>query len=197
VEGLGCRVRRLAAVLGAAALMLGAAACGGGGRQDADEPSGQFEVAIAQATFPARQRLAQPERLVIAVQNTGSKALPNVAVTIDSFSARSEQAGLADPEQAVWIVQLPPGGGTTANAATWALGPVQPGETRRFRWRVSPVQAGTHKLRWRVAAGLGGRAEAVLKGNRSPEGEFTVAISSRAPSSRVVPATGAVVRDGG
>ena len=197
MEGLACRVRRLAAILGAAALVAAPTACGGGSRQDADEPSGQFEVAIARASFPARQRLAQPERLVIAVKNTGSRALPNVAVTIDSFSTRSEQVGLSDPEQPVWIVRAPPRDGTTANTATWALGPVQPGATRRFVWRVSPVQAGTQRLRWQVAAGLGGRAEAVLRGNRSPEGEFIVAISRRAPSSRVVPATGEVVRDGG
>src|SRR5512132_314682 len=66
VEGLGSNARRLAAALGATALVLAATGCGGGARQDADEPSGQFEVAIATASFPARQRLAQPERLVVA-----------------------------------------------------------------------------------------------------------------------------------
>ena len=73
-------------------------------RQDADEPSGTFQVAVVGASFPAKQHLAKPERFVIAVRNTGHEAVPNVAVTVNSFAARSEQAGLADPERAVWIV---------------------------------------------------------------------------------------------
>ena len=197
MEGLASNARRLAAALGTTALVLAATGCGGGARQDADEPSGQFEVVIAKASFPARQRLAQPERLVVAVENTGSRALPNVAVTVDSFSTRSEQPGLSDPDRAVWIVDDPPQNGTTANTTTWALGRLEPGDIKRFEWRVTAVQGGTHKVRWRVAAGLGGRAAAVLEGNRSPEGEFTVEISRRAPASRVVPTTGEVVRDGG
>ena len=57
-----------------------------------------------------------------------------------------------------------------------------------------PVQTGTHELRYRVAAGLTGRAKAVLAGNRVPERELTVRISSRPARSRVNPETGAVER---
>jgi hypothetical protein len=188
-------VRRLAAIAGATALALAAAGCGGQA-QDAGEPSGRFEVAIAQASFPSRQALAEPARLVVAVENTGGRALPDVAVTVGGLSARSEQAGLADADRAVWVVDGAPAEGATANATTWALGRVEPGDVKRFEWRVTPVQSGTHKVSWRVDAGLGGRAEAVLRGNRSPEGEFTVEVSARAPASRVVPATGEVVREG-
>src|SRR4051812_13990219 len=38
--------RILAAVVGAAAVALGAGACGGGERQDAGEPAGRYEVAV-------------------------------------------------------------------------------------------------------------------------------------------------------
>jgi hypothetical protein len=197
VEGLGVTSRRVVAVAGAAALALAAGACGGGPRQDAGEPSGRFEIAVTKASFPARQRLAEPARLVLAVKNTGTRALPNVAVTIDSFFARSEQMGLADPDRAVWVIADAPLDGTTATASTWALGRLQPGATKRFSWRVVPVQGGTHDVHWRVAASLNGRAEAVLDGNRTPEGEFAVAISGQPSAARVDPATGDVIRTGG
>jgi hypothetical protein len=197
VEGLGLTARRLVAAAGAAALALLATGCGGGPRQDAGEPSGRYEVAVTKASFPARQRLAEPAQLMLAVENTGTQTLPNVAVTINSFSTRSEQVGLSDPERAVWVIDDAPLNGTTATSSTWALGRLGPGDTKRFSWRVTPVQDGTHAVRWRVAAGLNGRAEAVLKGNRSPEGQFTVAISGQPSAARVDPATGEVVRTGG
>ena len=124
--GSGAFARRVGVpcAVGAA---LAAAGCGGGTRQDADEPSGTFQVAVLKASFPTKQHLAQPERFVIAVRNTGSKPVPNVAVTVSSFAARSEQAGLADPERAVWIVDASPRGGDTAYTNTWALGRLAPG----------------------------------------------------------------------
>jgi hypothetical protein len=188
--------RILAAVVGAAAVALGAAACGGGERQDAGEPAGRYEVAVTKASFPLRQRLSKLERLVLTVRNTGHEALPDVAVTVDGFSTRSEQAGMADPQQPVWILGESPAAGTTATATTWALGRLEPGHERTFAWRVSPVISGTHKVHWAVAAGLGGKAEAVLAGNRSPEGDFTVVVSGKPSASRVDPATGRVVRTG-
>ena len=58
------------------------AGCGGGKRQDADEPSGTFQVDVVNASFPAKQHLAKSERFVIAVRNTGSRAVPDLAVTV-------------------------------------------------------------------------------------------------------------------
>lgn len=188
--------RTVAAVAGATALALAALACGGGERQDAGETAGRYEVAVTKASFPLRQRLSQLERLVLTVRNTGSKALPDVAVTVDGFSARSEQAGMADPSHPVWILGEAPVAGTTATATTWALGRLEPGAERTFAWRVSPVVSGTHRVHWTVAAGLGGKAEAVLAGNRSPEGDFTVVVSGKPSRSRVDPATGKVIRTG-
>ena len=68
------------------------------------------------------------------------------------------------------------------------------GETKRFVWRLTPVQPGTHRLEYRVAAGLTGQAKAVQAGDRVPEREMTVRISTRPASARVDPETGAVVR---
>ena len=173
-----------------------ASGLGGGRRQDADEPSGTFQVAVVNASFPTKQHLAKPERFVIAVRNTGSQTVPNVAVTVSSFSARSEQAGLADPERAVWIVDASPRGGDTAYTNTWALGSLDPGQTRRFVWRVTAVQAGTHTVKWQVAAGLNGKAKATLAGNRAPAGSVTVDISAKPAQAHVDPKTGRVVRSG-
>jgi hypothetical protein len=180
----------------AAAVALAAGGCGGGSRQDASEPSGVFRVAVVDARFPAQQRLAEPERMVIAVKNTGSQTVPDVAVTVDSFGATSQQPDLAASERPVWVVDDGPRGGTTAYVNTWALGALRPGHVHRFTWRVTAVQSGTHTLKWQVAAGLNGKAKATLAGNRAPAGSFTVDISERPPASHVDPETGAVVREG-
>jgi hypothetical protein len=195
VEGI--RALRLTAAPVAALVALGVGGCGGGARQGADETAGTYRLTIVRASFPARQRVAQPARLVIEVRNGSRATVPNLAVSVDSFGTRSERAGLADPRRPVWVVDRPPEGSTTAYTNTWALGRLSKGETKRFVWRLTPVRTGTHRVRFRLAAGLTGRAKAVLAGNRSPERELTARISSRPARSRVDPETGAVVRGGG
>ncbi len=129
------------------------AGCGGGARQDANEPSGTFKGDVVDASFPAKQHLSKPERLRIAVKNTGDQDVPDVAVTVDSFSEVSQQQGLADPQRPVWLVDDAPRGGTTAYVNTWALGRLRPGQTRTFTWRVTAIEPGEHKVRWTVSAG--------------------------------------------
>jgi hypothetical protein len=195
VEGSIALACRLSVVASLAAVAL--AGCGGGERQDANEPSGTFRVDVVRASFPTKQHLAEPERFVIAVRNAGDEAVPNVAVTVSSFAQRSEQAGLADPERAVWIIDSGPRGGETAYTNTWALGRLAPGQTRRFVWRVTAVKAGTHTVKWQVAAGLNGKAKATLPGNRAPAGSVTVDVSEKPSQAHVDPETGKVVRDEG
>ena len=185
---------RWIALAGCTALVAG---CGGGesARQDADEPSGTWTVEVVEAEFPRSQRLAEQETLRIRVRNTADRAMPNVAVTVDSFSRRSEQAGLADPNRPVWIVDDGPRGGGTAYTNTWALGRMAPGQTKTFEWKVTPVEAGTHRVSYRVAAGLDGKAKARLDGGDRPEGTFTVKVAKEPSQSRVDPETGDVIRD--
>jgi hypothetical protein len=173
------------------------AGCGGGEseRQDADEPSGTWRVDVVEAEFPRSQRLAEPETMRIRVRNEEDRAIPNVAVTVDSFSQRSEQPGLADPNRPVWIIDDGPRGGTTAYTNTWALGRVAPGQTKTFEWEVTPVESGTHRISYRVAAGLDGKAKARLDGGDQPEGTFTVRISDEPSQARVDPESGDVIRD--
>jgi hypothetical protein len=168
------------------------AGCGGGDeRQDADEPSGTFEVEVVDARFPERQRLAQPERLVLEVRNAGSRAVPNIAATVSGLEVRDQDDQASGPRP-VWIVDDGPAGGGTAYVGTWALGRLEPGQSRRFVWRVTAVAPGAHEVRWRIAAGLDGRARAVTAGGRTPEGRFDVRVSPDAGDSRVDPVTGEV-----
>ena len=181
-------------IVGAAALV-GAGGCGGGTAQDAKEPEGNFTVDV-DAKFPPKQHIAGSEAFTLRVSNTDSKAIPNVAVTIDTFTSRSKRQDLADPERPVWIVDRAPTGGDTAYLNTWALGRLAAGKSKTFTWHVTAIRAGTHTVKYRVAAGLNGKAKAQLDGGQVPEGSFTVAISRKPPQATVDPATGKVVRDG-
>ncbi len=195
-------------------LALAISACGGGQNQAASEPSGNFPVKVSTATFPATQRLSQHTHLVIAVHNAGSKAIPNVAVTIcnvtcaypapkgegsssEAFAADISQSGLANPSRPLWVIERPPGpcgyscknGGqgaaVTAYANTWALGRLAPGKTARFDWAVTAVQPGRHVVAWQVAAGLNGKAKAVLSNGAAPHGRFAVKVSTKPAQSYV------------
>lgn len=180
-----------------ALLAIGAGASGcGGERQDANETAGTFNVDVVSARFPLRQRLAKQEALVLRVRNADSRTIPDIAVTVDSFSRRDERQDLADPNRPVWIVDNSPVGGDTSYSNTWALGPLGPGRTRTFTWKVTPIQAGAHRVSFRVAAGLNGKAKAQLAGGRASEGSFAVKVSGKPSQARVDPSTGRVVRTG-
>ena len=183
----------LVAALGSTMLVAG---CGGGDRQDKDEKAGSYEVQVVDAKFPAKQTLAKQVEFSVQVKNTGREDVPNIAVTLDSFAARSDQPGLADPERPVWIIDSGPRGGTTAYTNTWALGALRPGEMQTFTWRVTAVRPGTHKVNWQVAAGLDGKAKAVPASGSELEGSFTVDIAREPAQSRVDPDTGDVIREG-
>ena len=188
-------LRRVTAAAAATTFACALAACGGGERQDADEPEGTYVVDVESAKFPEDQSLARQERLTVRVKNADTKEIPNVAVTVDGFSRETEQAGVADPERPVWIIDNGPRGGTTAYVGTWSLGKLAPGQTKTFTWRVTPVVPGSHKVTYRVAAGLDGKAKAQLQGGGVPEGEFDVRVDDEPSQSRVDPETGDVVRD--
>jgi len=176
-----------------AATTLALAGCGGGERQDANEASGTFALEVVDATFPQDQSLAAASEMKITVRNADSKAVPVVAVTVDSFSKDSDQAGLADPSRPVWVIDREPVGGETAYTNTWALGSLAAGQTRTFSWKVTPVQSGTHTVKYKVAAGLDGKAKTAS----DLAGDFTVDIDDAPAQARVDPETGDVIRSKG
>ena len=178
-----------------------AAGCGGGERQDANEPSGTFKVDVLKATFPKQQRLSEAAVMRIVVRNADTRTIPNVAVSVLSddpkggggFATRSTESGLADPTRNLWIVDRGPRGGDTAYVSTWALGPLAAGRSKTFEWHVTPVVAGSHTVRWRVAAGLNGKARAQTEGGQEASGTIPVTVSSKPAPVTVDPKTGDVV----
>jgi hypothetical protein len=111
-----------------------------------------------------------------------------------SFSVRSEQEGLAIPFRPVWILEegFPKYEGEAASAGaeaaqtdTYAFGVLNPNQTKRIVWNVTPVQGGTYTVHYRVAAGLQGKAKAVTGDGSIPEGEFVVRIDTTPPQTRV------------
>lgn len=206
-RGVRARVVRLAAI---AVLTVGISACGDDAeRQDADEPAGEFPVEVVAAKFPTEQRLAETSDLELELENAGSEAIPDLAVTIftgdepasGSFSTRSDQPGLADPNRPVWVLEngypklvtpevkdldkAPPGGAEAAQTNTFSFGPVAPGESKDIVWRLTPLEAGTYTVHYELAAGLTGKAKAVTEDGSPVEGEFVVTITDKPPRARV------------
>ena len=205
----GVRARGVAVAV-IAVIASGASACGDDAeRQDADEPAGDFPVEVTSAKFPTDQRLAQTSDLELEIENAGDEDVPDLAVTIftgdqpssGSFSVRSDQPGLADPNRPVWILEngfpklvtpqvkdletAPPAGAEAAPTNTFSFGAVPPGESKDIVWRVTPVQAGTYTVHYELAAGLNGKAKAVTRDGGPVEGEFVVTITDKPPQARV------------
>ncbi len=172
-----------------------AAGCGGE-RQDKNEPSGSYPVRVLPSAFPRLQGLAETLPFRVIVTNIGDKAIPNVAVTVDGFYDRTTQPDVADPLRPVWIVNRGPTGGVTAYNGTWTGGTLAPGATKIFKWSVTATVAGTHTLRYRVAAGTDGKARAVTANDTVPEGAVTVRVTRRPRISYVDPKTGQVITKG-
>src|ERR1700722_6282537 len=186
-----------------------ASGCGGGSRQDAHEKSASFQIKVLSASFPAKQAVARPAQMSLKIKNTGSHAIPNVSITVDSFNYSSNYPGLAANKRPIWAIERGPGaiakppveseevsnpgGGQTAYVNTWALGPLRAGKTQTFTWQVIPVKAGAHTVRYTVNAGFGGKALARLAAGGPAAGHFAVDIAGEPPITHVDPATGKVV----
>jgi hypothetical protein len=194
------------AACGLAAALLWAGC--GEAKRDAGETKGTFTVEVVRAKFPAKQNIAHDTTLELRVRNTGSHAVPDVAVTLDSLSYASNYPRLAANQRPTWIVNQgpgpvanppvetaslnPPGGGQTAFVHTWALGRLKPGATQTFTWKLTPVKSGRQTVHYAIAAGLDGRAVARLAGGRSAKGSFEVNISPLPRTTHVNGETGAL-----
>lgn len=195
--------RRLVLAVASAVGGVALAACGGD-RQDADSIAGAFPVEVTEAEFQARQRASTALELRLGVENVGEETLPNLAVSMfvdgeagDAFSLRLDDPALADPDRPVWILEekypqvegepVPSGlsGATTAEANTFAFGPLQPREAREMVWLLTPVRGGAFVLNYEIAAGLQGPALAVTEAGAPVSGEFEVRIAEKPAKDRV------------
>lgn len=192
---------RFAFLLSAAAIAA-LAGCGGDDeRQDANEPEGDYKVEVVEASFPSEQKLAKRSELVIVVRNADTKQIPNVAVTMKGLDYRKDDPDLADQRRPQFVVngrfknfgniedaqaQTPNGIENPTYVDTWSLGPLEPGESKKFRWDVTAVVAGPYELSYTVAAGLDGKARAVDEATGdTPQGIFTGTVSDAAPQTRI------------
>jgi hypothetical protein len=202
------RTQRAAVLAAGAACALLAAGCGGGSYQTAREPKGTFPMQVVHASFPATQTIARQTKLVLLVRNTGTRTVPNVAVTLNAFDYTSDYPGLAARKRPVWVIERGPGaiasrpveseeisipgGGQTAYVNTWALGALAPGQTRKFAWDVVPVKSGSHTVSYTVAAGLAGNAKARTANGEAVQGQFAIDIAPAPKLTHVNPNTGKV-----
>ncbi len=185
------------AIVGVCAVALGA--CGGGDRQDKDAPEGDFRVQTT-AKFPSKQTVAKSSNLVITVENAETdKTVPDVAVTVNGFTTLVDNPALADPNRPVFVLNgepidvgglpesraITPEGGDTAYTNTWALGPLKPGQRKKFRWSLTAVRPGPYELSYKVAAGLYGKAKAIDPDGNTPSGEFKGTIERGTPDVRI------------
>jgi hypothetical protein len=199
----------VAAASAALAAALAAGGCGSGARLDAHEPSGTYALEVVSAAFPAKQSIARPTVFALKVRNTGSATVPNVAVTLDSFYYTEHFPELAANKRPIWVIERgpgpranppvqsqevsQPGGAQTVYVNTWALGPLARNGTRTFIWHVVPVKAGAWTVHFKLAAGLAGKATAVLASGGPVQGQLTASIAPLPPNTHVDPSTGRVV----
>jgi hypothetical protein len=193
------------------------AACGGGESSDSNEKAGTYKLEVTEASFPTEQRLGQTSLLRLGVRNSGEKTAPTLAVTIslagrqgsDStlpFGVRDATPGLAQPDRPAWVLAAgypkldgsgEPGGASTSNPKTFALGPLKPGETTDAVWKLSAVRAGHYTVLYRVGAGLAGDIHAKTRGGVAPGGSFVVDVTSELPETEVKPNGEVVEIEGG
>jgi hypothetical protein len=202
-SGATARLHGVAATLALCALLAGC----GGTRQDAHEAAVTYRMEVLHASFPVLQSIASPATMRIVVRNSGLRTVPNVAVTVDSFSYVSNYPELSSRKRPIWAVDLgpglkarppvetqevsDPGSGGTAYVDTWSLGPLPPGRTQLYSWHVVALKPGLHVVHYRVAAGLAGKARAISS-QGSLQGHFKVYIAAVPPPTHVDPNTGRV-----
>jgi len=176
------------------AALVAVSGCGGGESQDANETEGSFRLEVADASFPAKQSIAEATTMRIRVRNPEQRTVPNVAVTVQTkgakagdgvtaFGQKSDDARLADSSRPIWILDEEPKGGTSAYSNTWSLGPLKGGETKTFEWKLTAVEPGSYSLAYRVAPGLDGKAR--LAAGSKARGIFTVQVADDPVPARV------------
>ncbi len=186
----------------AVAALLGAC---GESSSNSNERAGTYQVDVVDASFPNEQRLGQTSLLKLSIRNTGEETVPTVTVTIGvigedgensalPFGISDPQEGLAQADRPVWVLSegyprfvgsSAPGGASTSNRKTFALGELKPNETASAVWKLSAVKAGDWKLAYRVGAGLSAEVKAETPNGEVPKGIFVADITAELPETEV------------
>jgi len=152
--------------------------CGDSVNDSSQSPQTEpYQVEILEAHFPKQQRLAKQTALTVVVHNAGNTTMPNVSVSVNSFSQRQEQPNVQSAQRPIWIVDQEPEGGGTALVETWSLGRLEPGESRTFKWQLTPVATGEHTVKLKVSGDLTNTPVTRTLDNQAPEESFNIKIS--------------------
>ena len=197
-QASGHRLRAAVVAALTAVLAISIAACGGESSSDANEAEGTYRVQVAEASFPAEQRLGGTYLLELGVRNTGDKTIPALTVNVSikgeegetstlPFGIHDPQPELAQPDRPVWVLaehypkfagSSTPGGAGTSNPKTFDFGALKKGATAKVVWKLSAVKAGNYTLVYGIEAGLSTKTKAETGGGAAPGGTFSVKISS-------------------
>ena len=180
-------------------------------------PANQRLAQKTRLTILVRNSGAQTIPNVAVTICNGTCAYPapvGQGTSVEAFAHYLNMPGLAYHSRPVWVVDQPPGpcppqapangpgyscaaggpgGFFTVDANTWAANaPLAPGATAKFTWDVTAVVPGKYTVAWKVAAGIYGKAKAVLSNGSMPEGAFNVTIA-RPPQQSHVNDNGTIV----
>ena len=86
--------------------------CGGGTRQDKDEPEGDFPVEVVEAEFPEDQKLAKDSKMRIVVRNAGDEDVPIISVTVECPGQKRGEGEQEDAERSGGSGGSPSGAGS-------------------------------------------------------------------------------------
>lgn len=154
-----------------------------------DEPTGEtgkVNLELVRASFPEHQKLAKPVTMSIVVRNPGNETVEMVTATVAPAKAGQSGSGFAtniartdagDRSRPIWIVDEAPANGVTADPAVVRGGPLEPGKTLKFQWKVMPVRSGEHSVRWQVGADVHGDQQVIGDDGEPIEGTFDVTVS--------------------
>ena len=148
---------------------------------------------MTDASFPAKQRISEPATLKLEVANRGDRAVPNLAVIVETArrggpGARRVRARPATtrrsptPRARSGSSTRARRGGESVYTNTWAVGPLGEGQSRTVEWKLTAMRPGSYTVAWRLAPALVG--DVTLADGRT-EGEFAVTISDRPVPARV------------
>lgn len=182
------RGSRLAHQLVLAALCLLAlfvAGCGGDGRQDADAPSGDWNVTVVEWTFAKNQPLGTPQNFILKVRNDDDREIPNLIATISGMRTKVYQPGAASDVRPIWITRDADYSQFTAyNSAldtSYNLGSLKTGETGSFVVNLTPLRVGAHEVSYRLSPDLFGNGKIIDSATGEQAKDFRTVTIDPAP----------------
>lgn len=141
-------------------LALVLAGCGGDDRQDANAPSGDWNVTVVEWEFAKDQPLGTPQNFILKVRNEDDRTIPNLIATISGMRTKVYQPGAASEVRPIWLNRDVDYSQFTAyNSAldiSFNLGTLKKGETGSFVVNLTPLRVGEHEVGYRLAPDLFG-----------------------------------------